>query len=207
MLLHMVTYIFKGILGSVIYVALSLAVSSVIKIKSNSFLARKVLHILMADWWFIRLYYIKHKWLWMGPAIMSIVLHVFCAKKKIKSGMGQFCVSMAIMTLITTYNVDMILPATASILVLGYADPMAALFGKIYQNHKKITRPYSLVGSMVFFAVASVVLIVCLYTDICWIYLLVLSALLTIVEAKVFSKYDNIMIPVVAFLLTFFVYI
>lgn len=159
----------------------------------------------MASWWYIRLFFIKVSFLWLGPAIFAIILSVYARNKNIKSGMEYFCISLSTMTLLTELSEESILPATAAILVLGYADAAAALIGMAYQNKKGTNTSSTIWGSFTFFVISFIVLVVFFYSSINLIYILLISVILTIIESKILPKYDNITVPIATFLMTFYI--
>jgi len=190
---------------SLLYVGVSLLICFFLKKFFDDFVIRKLLHILMSCWWFIRLYFIDAHFLWTGPVIFLILTYVYSKiKKETKTGMGQFCFSLSVMTFITECFSSAIMPATAAIFAMGFADSAAALSGNVYQKYKKTQNSHSIVGTGVFFVVAFAVLIVCFKKEISIWFLLFISGFLSITEAYIFPKYDNITIPFITFVLTYF---
>lgn len=193
--------IMTGYIVSLGYVLICICVCGILKSKLSVFISRKILHILMANWWYIRLAFINCRLLWLGPLAFMIILNIYARKKEIKRGMEYFCLSLSIMTMITAINMKYIVPATSAILIMGYADAAAAIFGKAYQNYKKTDKTYSIVGSIAFFTISNVVLFICMGHTVNIIYLIFVSLLLTFIEAAIFPKYDNITVPMFAFLM------
>lgn len=190
---------------SVFYVSICLLICFFSKKHISNFIVRKLLHIFMANWWYIRLFFIKASFLWLGPTIFAIILNVYARNKNIKSGMDHFCISLSIMTLLTELSQEIIWSATAAILVLGYADAAAALVGTAYKNKKGINTSSTIWGSFAFFVISFVVLVVFFYTSINLLYILLISVILTIIESKILPKYDNITVPTATFLMTFYI--
>ncbi len=189
---------------SLLYVGISLLICFFLRKIFNDFEIRKILHILMSCWWFIRLYFINAHFLWTGPVIFLILTYVYSKiKKETKTGMGQFCFSLFVMTFVTECFSSVIMPATAAIFAMGFADSAAALSGNVYQKYKNTKNPHSIVGTVVFFIVAFAVLFVCFNKEISIWYLLFVSGILSITEAYIFPKYDNITIPFTTFVLTY----
>lgn len=153
----------------------------------------------MASWWYIRLHFLECQLLWLGPFAFMILLVFYTRKNAIKSGMEYFCFSLALMTFLTEKNALFILPATVAILTMGYADSAAALIGSVYQKRKNMNKSYSLVGSITFFVVSVTVSFICFNHTVNVIYLIIISALVTLVEAKLLPKYDNITVPILTF--------
>lgn len=157
----------------------------------------------MANWWFIYLRNINDTVLIFGPLIFIGINYWSCKLKKGKEyGMTLFCVSLSVLVFITTLNKNLIMPATTAIMVLGYADPIAAIVGRGFQ--KKMRRPLkkSLLGSFAFMIVSIIILMIFFraYNESVKVYeLVVVSALFAAVENKVFPKYDNLMVPLSVF--------
>ena len=113
--------------------------------------------------------------------------------------MEYFCFSLALMTFLTEINSIFILPATVAVLTMGYADSAAAIVGSMYQKCKNEAKPYSLVGSITFFLISVLVAYIYLYHTVSIVYLIIISALVSLVEAKILPKYDNITVPIITF--------
>lgn len=188
---------------SLLYVFICLSLCFVAKKFCSEFYIRKALHILMASWWFIRLYYINSRFLWTGPLLIGLLISVYAHQQNIKKGMGHFCISLAIMTFLSEFNSSLIMPSTAAVLIMGYADASAAIFGTLYQKQKNIKKRYTFVGSFSFFIVCFIILMACFQSTNLFL-LIVFSIILSMIEALVFSGFDNLTVPITAFLLTFF---
>lgn len=117
--------------------------------------------------------------------------------------MEQFCISLSMLTLITTYIEETIIPATASMLVMGYADSSAAIIGRKYQIYKRKEYECSFIGTITFIIVAITVLenYFCYINKFNIFIAMVISIISGIVEAKILPQYDNITIPIVVYIL------
>lgn len=189
---------------SFLYVTISILFSYIIRKYVTEFFVRKILHILMASWWFIRLCFLECRPLWLGPIFFMILLIFYRKKHTIKRGMEYFCFSLAIMTFLTELSSLFIIPATVAILTMGYADSAAALVGKLYQKYKNTYKQHSIAGSIAFFIVSMAVYFVYLNQTLNFIYIVLISALVAFVEAKILPKYDNITVPMLTFLMVQF---
>lgn len=187
---------------SLCYVILGLIASSLIKKLTNDFFARKLLHIFMACWWFLRLYFIETRFLWLGPLVFMLVFFIYETKKAKKQGMWQFCLSLTLLTLITEYTKSFETCATAAILIMGFGDSLAALTGKEYQKRRNTNNSFSIVGSVTFFVVSLIILLICFQTSVNIVLLISIATIVTVVEAKILPKMDNITVPLTTFLLT-----
>ena len=187
---------------SLCYVILGLIASSLIKKFTNDFFARKLLHIFMACWWFLRLYFIETRFLWLGPLVFMLVFLIYETKKAKKQGMWQFCLSLTLLTLITEYTKNFETCATAAILIMGFGDSLAALTGKEYQKRRNTNNSFSIVGSVTFFVVSLIILLICFQTSVSIVLLISIATIVTVVEAKILPKMDNITVPLTTFLLT-----
>ena len=123
---------------SVSYVVIVLAVCVVLGKFFSQFYVRKIMHILMASWWFIRLQFLNCEFLWSGPIICALIVFFMRQKYNFKIGMELFCLSLALMTVFSCYFRPIMPYATASVLILGYSDSLAAIIGHTYQLKKNI---------------------------------------------------------------------
>lgn len=193
-----------GIIKSVIYINIVIVCGWYIEKYLGDFLTRKIIHIFMAGWWIIRVSHIDNYILWIGPFVFTILTYIYTRKNKVKSGMEDFCFSLTLLTLITMYDNKTVIPATIAILIMGISDPIAAIVGRKYQVSRNQEKDYCLAGSIAF-AMSSIIeleIYFCL-TGIHSIFAPIIIAIITAyVEAKVFPKYDNIMVPFVAYILS-----
>lgn len=190
---------------SIVYVIIGIIVTGYIEKRfSDKFIARKVLHLLMANWWFIRMYCIEDEWIWIGPFLAIGITYWYCKTYSSRMGMVYFCVALTIMTILTTCNRNLIFEASASILILGYADSFAAVVGRYYQLRKGKIPQKSHLGSVVFGITAAFILYVAsqlwgggMSISIC----LIIAFISAIFERKVFPELDNIVVPGIVFVL------
>lgn len=186
-------------LVSVAYVLIVLGVCAILRKFMSDFTVRKIMHMLMASWWFIRLQFLDCEYLWIGPAVCAAIIFIIRKKVNVKRGMGLFCAALVFVTSITFLSRDSIPYASATVLTLGYADPLAALCGRVYQTKKGITGKRTFVGSLVFFIVCLIVCFCTLRQEFCLPVLIVLAVIGTLTEAFLFPEYDNIIVPLVMF--------
>lgn len=188
---------------SIIYVAFIIGISSIIYNRVKwKFLIRKIIHMGMASWWLIRLQYLDSKILWLGPAIFIIINMLISLKFECERGIVYFSISLTCLTLLSMISNTYVFPATAAVMVLGYADPIAALVGRGRQIKQNLRYEKSLLGSSVFGCVAFVILLIvcrlyCIHISI--LGMIIISVFAAFSEAKIFSRYDNIVIPTVVF--------
>mgnify|MGYP005776381107 CR=1 FL=1 len=188
---------------SIVYVVFIIGISSTIynKVKCK-FLIRKIIHMGMAGWWFIRLQYLDSKVLWLGPAFFIIINFVLSQKMECEKGIVYFPLSLTGLTLLSMMSDTYVFPATAAVMVLGYADPIAALVGRKRQLKQNLRYEKSLLGSMAFEGVAFIILLIvcrvyCIHISI--FSMVIISVLTAFAEAKIFSRFDNIVVPTVVF--------
>lgn len=131
-----------------------------------------------------------------------LIFLIYETKKAKKQGMWQFCLSLTLLTLITEYTKAFEVCATAAVFILGFGDSLAALAGKQYQKRRNTDKPYSIFGSLTLFTVSSLVMLICFKTSLNIGFILAVSAVVTVVEAKIFPKMDNITVPLTVFILT-----
>lgn len=195
-----------GIIVSIIYIIIVIVFCCWIKNYFGDFFTRKIIHIFMAGWWSIRIYNLDDYKLWAGPFVFTIITYIYTNKTKIKTGMEHFCFSLTILTAITTYNKQTVIPATIALIVMGISDPIAAIVGKKYQLNRNQEKNYCLVGSIAF-AFSAIVSLEA-YFFFCEIYdifiPIVIAIITAYIEARIFPKYDNITVPFVAYILSSF---
>lgn len=195
-----------GMLVSGIYVISGVLISLYLKKKTgDNFVTRKFLHIAMASWWFIRLKFLDNPYLWIGPVVFIAITFFYAQAYNCKKGIMYFNISLAVLTFLTTKYEKPIFPSTAAILVLGYADPLAALMGRYYQNLTNKVHRKSILGSVVFTIVTSVILIALHLPQIEFanVVIYIGEAMATaLCEMYLFPEYDNIVIPGIVFLIS-----
>lgn len=184
---------------SVTYVFMVLAVCVVLGKFFSQFYVRKVMHILMASWWFIRLQFPDCEFLWTGPIVCAIIIFFLRHKYNFKIGMGLFCLSLALMTVFSYYFRTFVPYATASVLILGYSDSLAAIVGYTYQLKKNINGNRTFIGSCVFFIVSLIILIILFINKINILLLILIALISAFAEAFVFPEYDNFFVPLIVF--------
>lgn len=196
---------FNAWYSSILYLIFSfLFVSIIYKKTLNSFLSRKILHILMSNWWCIRLLFIDIKNLWIGPFVF-IVLNFFWTfhKKEKDYGLVCFAVSLTLLTYAVEYLPICISAATAAIYVLGFSDSLAALIGRAYQKKYCLEYKKSVLGTITFAFTTTIVIsfvnILMLNKEIHILIIIIFSVFLAYVEAKILPSLDNITIPLCTF--------
>lgn len=194
----------KGLICSLIYIMLSFGIAMFfLKISKSTFLTRKLLHILMANWWFIFLRNIEDKILILGPVSFIIINYLIERSKKKGYGMTMFAVSLSAMTTVVLLNVRFLYSATLAILILGYADPIAAIVGRSYQNYKGYIHQKSLLGSGIFSMVSIAIMagLLCyINIELLKVDIILWGCLFAWVEQKVFPRCDNITVPFSVFI-------
>lgn len=169
----------------------------------SPFLQRKLLHIGMANWWWIRLFIFDSiLYACIGPFAFCFI-NLFIEKKSNikKHGMTYFAVSLLFCTICSFYNAYTCICATIAIMILGFADPMAAIVGGSFsKDHKTIQ------GSVTFFLTTMIVLLVANITSDIHIFFfeaMSIGVVVSFVESKVLPECDNLLIPIVVFILCY----
>lgn len=188
-------------LTSLVYVALGLIACFIIKRCNNYFWVRKLLHIYMACWWFLRLCFLESKYLWLGPLGFMIFFLIY-ERKKSKKGLWQFCFSLTILTMITEYITGYVASATSAVMVMGLSDSLAAIIGRRYQEKHNMKKTWSFVGSAVFFLVTLVILTLVFQEFSKMIWWIIIAVVVAFIEAKILPEYDNITVPLSILFLT-----
>lgn len=178
---------------------------------------RKFIHISASNWWFILTYFLDALWAKMlGPIFFIIVngIATFCdlAKyfgmndKERNYGLIYFPVTLLILVLMVHYGYIPEYISGMGVLIMGYGDGLAALFGKRYgvsQIHP-IAGKKTYVGSFTMFIVSFIVIFMFQhFYELAWTdslrgvcAMLFASAAATIFEVLTPLGFDNITVPI-----------
>lgn len=156
-----------GLILSYVMVFAFLGLSTVLKTRFSlsEYLTRKIVHIGVSNWWFIAVFLMDDTLLASFGPITFIFLNYLSHRFEIfkgmetkeKSNLGTiyFPISLLILVLLSYSGIIPKAAAGIGILVMGYADGMAAIVGrKIGKNWFGFASRKSLEGSLTFFLVA-----------------------------------------------------
>ncbi len=179
--------------------------------------ARKFIHIGVSNWWILAMFFFTDQnkmWFAMIPPITFIILNYLSYRQNIfkameRGGQGNlgtvyFPISLLILVILTFGILDRPDIGAMGILILGYGDGLAAVFGVKYGKHK-LAFGKSWEGSLAMFFASLVVGIVVsslmfpLMTAL-WIGL-VIALLATLIELVSPKGFDNLTVPLATSLL------
>lgn len=139
----------------------------------------------------------------IGPCVFIFINKYIEKRRHLDTvGMSLFSVSLFVLCILSYISNTFLYPATMGVMILGYADSLAAIVGHAFQERKKKKYEKSVLGTLVFCIVSMLILYIGnIFFEINMPYCLVIfiSGTLAFIEARVLPKYDNLMIPMVAF--------
>ena len=206
-----------GLLVSYLFIFLVIFVAKFFE-KLGKEASRKFIHIMLSNWWFIAMWFFKDPiWAAIGP-ISFVIINWLSYKKDIisvmertedkKDGLGTvyYALSLLILVILTFGIFKRTELGLASILIMGYGDGFAAVFGKAIKSkeYKVGGTTKTLVGSATMFLVTYVIVgILFAYLGVtAWcLKAILIGAILTVVEAVSIKGTDNITVPIMSFLL------
>lgn len=172
--------------------------------------SRKFIHISVANWWFIYMFMFNNIWYGIIPPITFIILNIFSYKYKLIDSMERdesntlgtvyYPISLLILVIYSYITNDKVIGGI-SILILGYGDGLAAVFGKRY-NKIKIFNDKTLSGAVTVFLVSIIIstVFLMLFKEIktSKLILVVLITSLSATGLELFTKkgLDNLTIPI-----------
>lgn len=157
-----------GFCISYLYVFVLLMIGSRLE-QYNKEVSRKFVHIMTANWWFIVMVCFKEPFWPTAVALSFVLVNIITYKysfftcieredRKKDKGTIYYATTLMVLVILSFYYEDMLIGLIGS-LVMGYADGLAALFGKwlnwipySIRGNKK-----SLVGSLTMFIITSII--------------------------------------------------
>lgn len=180
--------------------------------------ARKFIHIGVSHWYLLAMIFFDQVWIAIIPPVTFIVLNYISYKQNLfkameRNGNGNlgtvyFPISLLIITAISFGH---ILPfensehaGAIAILILGYGDGFAAVFGKAFGT-KKLFGDKSIVGTLAMFGFSFAVIIPLLILFTSFQNIFLIAGLLAIIAAliEMFSPkgLDNLTVPIGMFIM------
>lgn len=210
-----------GILVSVVFVFVTIGISGVLakkNIMSNEG-TRKFIHIGVANWWFIAMYFFD-KWQFaiLVPALFVVVNYISYKKQVFSSmersnennspGTVYYAISLLILSFLTFREGSNPVIGLMGILVMGYGDGLAAVIGQTYGRYKfqVLGASKSLEGSLAMFISSFIVAIPILYFSSApsiLLYAIIISLAATAIELFSIKGLDNLTVPLLTSLLYF----
>lgn len=202
-----------GIIISFVYIIGIIVIASILNSKQiiSREGSRKFIHILLANWWFIAMYYFKTPFSAAIVPGIFVVLNYLSYKKDIIEAMERekeedtlgtvyYAISLLVLSLITFREKSNPWIGAAGILSMGYGDGFAGILGRKYGRYKikfkNINK--SLEGTIAMFIFSFIPLLAILYylgnTHLI-VYAIIISAIATITELFSPSGTDNLTVP------------
>lgn len=210
---------FWGIAVSIVFVLVVIGISEFLgkkQILSNEG-TRKFVHIGVANWWFIAMYFFDNKfYAAIVPAIFVIVNYISYKQQIFKSmernseqnslGTVYYAISLLILSLITFSEGYSSTIGLVGIMVMGYGDGLAAVIGQAYGKHKYtvLGATKSMEGTLAMFLSSFIVTLLILhFGSIPNVFLLafVIAIIATIIESLSFAGLDNLTVPLLTSLI------
>lgn len=200
-----------GIIVSFIFIGIVILSAKLVEKKGKE-ASRKYIHILLCNWWFIAMYFFKDAiWASLMPLIFIVINYISYQKGIIEvmeresnkeEGLGTVYYALTLFILsIVTFGIGKPIIGLVGVLVMGYADGLAAVIGKTvkskeYQIGKQARK--TLAGSATMFIVTFIIMAIFLYGLPFW-YLkaIIASAIITVIEAISIKGTDNITVPLI----------
>lgn len=206
-----------GIIMSYVFIAIVIVAAKFFE-KAGKEASRKFIHIALANWWFIAMYFFDNVICLSIVPLSFVVINYISYKKDLisvmerseedKDGLGTVYYALALLIL-SIYTFGIIKRpeiGLCSILIMGYGDGMAAIIGKSIDSFKyKIgDATKSLAGSatMLFISFLISAIFLCYVGVNLWMLKAIVVALcVTVAEAVSVKGTDNITVPILASLL------
>lgn len=206
-----------GIILSYIFIGIIIILAKFFR-KSGEESSRKFIHIMLANWWFIAMYFFENV-LWASIVPLSFVIINYISYKKnlisvmereSQDGLGTvyYAISLLILAIITFGIKKNLGIGLCSVLIMGYGDGLAAVIGKKVKSYeyKVGETKKTLAGSLTMFIITFI--IVAIFSRVTnvnlWLIKSITTAIiLTVIEAVSIKGTDNITIPISACALLF----
>lgn len=206
-----------GIIVSILFVVLFLGISTLLEKKNrlSSEGTRKLIHIGVSNWWFIAMYFFESGLIAAIVPSIFVVVNYVSYKKQLISGMERdgdvkdlgtvyYAISLLILA-VWTFNINRPEIGAVGILVMGYADGLAAVIGVKYGKIRILGRK-TLEGTLTTFVVAFIVIFLLTSgfdISLTVFQILIISLAATVLELVTPLGLDNLSVPMVTALITF----
>ena len=206
-----------GILASIIFIAIVIISASFFE-KAGKEASRKFIHIMLANWWFIAMMYFDNVlFAMLVPAIFILVnylsyknniINVMEREDEDNKSLGTvyYALSLFILSIYSFGFLKDPVVGLCGVMVMGYGDGFAAIVGTSIKSPKytigKNTK--TLAGTITMFCITLIILSgYFLYYNTSYIVIkaILVSVLITIVEAISIKGTDNISVPLLTSLL------
>ncbi len=210
-----------GIIISFVYIG-TLMLSAKYFEKFDKEASRKFIHILLANWWLIAMAFFDNLAYAMVPPIAFVMINFLSYRGNIikvmerdeenRDGLGTvyFAISLIPLVFLSYGLTNNPLIGLVGFFIMTYGDGFAAIVGKSIQSkeYKIFGCTKTLAGSCVMF-VMSLIITICVFAYCNTEWLLVkaigISLLATILEAISAKGTDNLTVPVITSVITYFI--
>ena len=183
--------------------------------------SRKFIHILLSNWWLIAMAFFDNMIWAIIPPIAFVIINFLSYRGNIikvmereeeeKDGLGTVYYAFSLIPLvILSYGLtNNRLIGLAGFFIMAYGDGFAAIAGKAIKSkeYKVFGCTKTIAGSSVMF-ITSLIITLCVFaysnTELFWLKAIAISIIATILEAISVKGTDNVTVPVIASLLTYF---
>lgn len=204
-----------GIILSYLFIAVIIVAAKFFE-KAGKEASRKFIHIMLANWWFIAMYFFKNA-IWASIVPLSFVIINYISYKKDlidvmerekNDGLGTvyYAISLLLLSIYTFGIIRRPEIGLCAVLIMGYGDGLAAIIGRSIESfsYKIGNSQKTLAGSCTMFFISFLIAAVFLASiaSPMWLLKAILLAIsVTVIEAVSVKGTDNITVPVFACLL------
>ncbi len=202
-----------GIIISYLYIGIIIAGAKLFE-KRGEEASRKFIHIMLGNWWFIAMYFFTNVWFAIFVPITFVIINYVSYKqdlikvmeRKNQDGLGTvyYAVSLFILAIVSFGIYQKPILGLIPNVIMAYGDGFAAVVGKYIKSktYKVGETKKSIAGSITMFMISLIFITIFLttrYTFELWQIVLigiVMSGIVTIIEAISVKGIDNISVPV-----------
>ncbi len=202
-----------GIIISYLYIGIIIAGAKLFE-KRGEEASRKFIHIMLGNWWFIAMYFFTNVWFAIFVPITFVIINYVSYKqdlikvmeRKKQDGLGTvyYAISLFILAIVSFGIYQKPILGLIPNVIMAYGDGFAAVVGKCIKSktYKVGETQKSIAGSITMFIISLIFITIFLttrYTFELWQIVLigiVMSGIVTIIEAISVKGIDNISVPV-----------
>lgn len=206
-----------GIVVSYIFIGVVIVAAKFFE-KAGKEASRKFIHIALANWWFIAMYFFDNVLLLSIVPLSFVIINYISYKNNLisvmertedeKDGLGTvyYALSLLILSIFTFGIIRKPEIGLCSVLIMGYGDGLAAIIGRSVESFKykigKTTKSLAGSATMLFISFLISAIFLCKIGANLWMLKSILIAIcVTVIEAVSIKGTDNITVPVLACLL------
>ena len=210
-----------GLIASVVFIGITLISSKMFE-GNNKEASRKYIHIMLSNWWIIAMVFFDTPiFACICPALFVVINFISYKYNLIKTmerdedkkdGLGTvyYAIALLILAYLTFGPLNNTLLGLCGVIVMGYGDGMAAVVGQSVKSKSfKIgSTTKTLAGSLTMLIITFVILAgFFVYTNVALWFLkaIILSLIITVIEAVSIKGTDNLTVPLSTALLLFLV--